>query len=290
MGSAARSHTAPHPRAVTDAPVDALVARADELARRWAIALILALPLERLGELPLETFAREAPSLCADVARALSSDEQLARICAADALETAAPPPARRLAEMTGARDSTAVVEVVEALRGVLWDAVRDEVSCHSADRHSARDMAELGDRLAYVCSSAMACSLAAQPPLSARRSVAQRAGNGAPATATRDADLTPAHDTGVMSARGAGLTPARSSSPARRAPLADGVALIDEAPAPLRRRPPPVERPPAWRIAERAAASPVSPPEQRASRVRARPLPWDPPLRPEPRPADEPA
>src|SRR5437870_4366683 len=37
-------------RAVAGAPVQPLLARTDELARRWAIALILALPLERIGE------------------------------------------------------------------------------------------------------------------------------------------------------------------------------------------------------------------------------------------------
>src|SRR5437660_1452122 len=52
---------APRARAVAAAPVDALLARADELARRWAIALILSLPLERIGEFPLESFARQAP-------------------------------------------------------------------------------------------------------------------------------------------------------------------------------------------------------------------------------------
>src|SRR2546427_5204130 len=71
---------APRARAVAAAPVDALLARADELARRWAIALILALPLERIGEFPLESFARQAPLLCAHVVRALQSDADLERI------------------------------------------------------------------------------------------------------------------------------------------------------------------------------------------------------------------
>src|SRR5205085_10133688 len=57
-------------------------ARADELARRWAVALIVSLPLDRIGEIPLQSFAREAPALCAQVVRALVSDAELERITA----------------------------------------------------------------------------------------------------------------------------------------------------------------------------------------------------------------
>src|SRR5438105_4687532 len=111
-------------RAVAGAPVEALVERADELARRWAIALILALPLERIGEFPLESFARHAPRLCAHVVRALQSDADLERI-ASRANGGREPSPALWLAEVTGARDGQATVEAVEALRGVLWDALQ---------------------------------------------------------------------------------------------------------------------------------------------------------------------
>src|SRR5947208_8063080 len=72
----------PRARAVADAPVESLLERADELARRWAVALIVELPLQRIGEIPLDGFAREAPPLCAQFVRALQSDAELARLVA----------------------------------------------------------------------------------------------------------------------------------------------------------------------------------------------------------------
>jgi hypothetical protein len=280
MASTARPHTAPRPRVVADAPVQALVTRADELARRWAIALILALPLERLGELPLESFTREAPVLCAQVARALSSDEQLERICDTSMRRAGAAPPALRLAEITGAHDSTAIVEAIEALRGVLWDAVVDEVGYSSSERSATRELADLADRLAYVCSSAAACSLAAPVPAQpARRPFARRAANGAAPAPQPEREK-----------RGPELAPLRASQAAGgpSVVLADGVALFDEALPPTRS---------SWRADER---SPVPGSGERATSafssasaprhvVRPRPLPWDPPLRSQPvRPRDD--
>src|ERR1039457_5903228 len=71
---AARAH------AIADPPLDALIADADGLARRWAIALINLRPLERIGEIPLEAFALKAPPLCALVVRSLASDAELERM------------------------------------------------------------------------------------------------------------------------------------------------------------------------------------------------------------------
>ncbi len=61
-------------------PCDALLARAEELARSWAIALILVRPLAAIGELPLEELARDAPALCAQALRAVQSDVELERL------------------------------------------------------------------------------------------------------------------------------------------------------------------------------------------------------------------
>jgi hypothetical protein len=150
---------------VAGAPVDALLARTDELARRWAMALILALPLERIGEIPLESFAREAPALCAHLIRALASDDELGRI-ARPARAGGAPSPAQRLAEMTGARDGRAAVAAMEALRGVLWEALLDELRWDNFDQSaSARTVADLADRLACVCSNALVSSLTESLP-----------------------------------------------------------------------------------------------------------------------------
>src|ERR1700730_1225572 len=116
-------------RAVADAPLDAVIADADDLARGWAIALVDQRPLERIGEIPLEAFAREAPALCTLVLRSLGSDAELERITgrgSAGIREDSAP--ARTLRGLAGARSAPPAVEAVEALRGVLWDALLSEL------------------------------------------------------------------------------------------------------------------------------------------------------------------
>src|SRR5438132_984076 len=68
-GAASSGHER-RPRPVADAPIDGLLERADELAKRWALALVAARPLEAIGRLPLTEIAAMAPSLCASVLRA----------------------------------------------------------------------------------------------------------------------------------------------------------------------------------------------------------------------------
>jgi GGDEF domain-containing protein len=152
----------PRARPVAEAPVDALSAMAEELARRWAIALIRARPLERIGEVPLAELAREGPALCAGAVRALASDGELERMVGGVGggrdQDTS---PASRLGALAGALDGTSAVAAVEALRGVLWEALLDELGRSSSDRSSARLVADLADRLALVCSMALAATLA---------------------------------------------------------------------------------------------------------------------------------
>jgi len=150
---------------VAGAPLDALIADADGLARRWAIALINLRPLERIAEISLEAFAREAPPLCTLVVRSLGSDDELERITgrgSAGIREDSAP--AHTLRALSGARSGPAAVEAVEALRGVLWDALLGELHWPVADRSQSRLLADLADRLAYVCASVLAASLAQDP------------------------------------------------------------------------------------------------------------------------------
>src|ERR1039458_3804791 len=156
---------APRARAVADAPLDALVADADHLARRWAIALINMRPLERIGEIPLEAFALEAPPLCALAVRSLGSDAELERMTGRGSLGGREDSmSARTLRALAGAHDDPAAVEAVEALRGVLWEALLGELHWPIADRSPARLVADLSDRLAYVCASLLAASLARDP------------------------------------------------------------------------------------------------------------------------------
>jgi hypothetical protein len=67
------------------------------------------------------------------------------------------------LRAMTGAHDAPEVVEAVEALRGVLWEALLDELRWPSSERSGARRLADLSDRLAYVCAGMLAAALGAE-------------------------------------------------------------------------------------------------------------------------------
>ena len=227
MGSDFQTHGTPRARAVADAPVETLLGRTDELARRWAIALIVALPLERIGDIPLDGFAREAPSLFAQVVRALRSDSDLERLIAAPPNGArrhatggeagARAPQAHRLGALTGARDGTAAVRAVEALRGVLWEALLGELRWPSPEAAAARQMADLSDRLAHVCSSVL---------VSALESVSTAIGADSPARPTHQA---------------AAVTFAAHRAPAyeEEPTIIGGAVIVDEArdPAPRRSR-----------------------------------------------------
>lgn len=187
------------PRPADEALVENLLERADDLARRWVIALILMRPLQRIGELPLEELAHGAPALSAQAIRALASDAELERLagsCAAGSREQSAC--ARELAKLAGARDAEAAVAAVEALRAVLWGALLEELR-----DPPARQVADLADRLAYVCATALSVTLAA--PFAADASLPLEDGDRVVATGAQDGDV--------------------AESPVRRS----GAVLIDE-------------------------------------------------------------
>jgi len=147
---------APRARPVADLYGDALLARSEELARLWVIDLIRSCPLDAIGAVPLDVLALEAPSLCAQVLRAVQSDVELARLTglgAASGREDTAP--ARRIAAIAGVQDIAALVEAVESLRGVLWEALLDHLS-----EPSTRQVGDVADRLAYVCAAALAVAV----------------------------------------------------------------------------------------------------------------------------------
>ncbi len=150
--------TLPAPARSPTCPGEALLERAEDLARRWAVALILARPLARAGEVPLERIAREAPLLCAQVVRAVQADVELERLTGRGAdVGRAGPAPSAGLAAICGARDPAALAESVESLRGVLWAAMLDELA-----EPSVRLLADLSDRLAHVCTALLTGALEA--------------------------------------------------------------------------------------------------------------------------------
>ena len=206
-----RVHPAPRARAVLDPALESVLARADELAKRWTVALIGARPLDAMASVPLEDLAREAPALCAQTLRALQSDVELERLIGSGAPSAReAPAAARMLAVMAGARDGVAAVEAVEALRGVLWEALLDEFSAPSA-----RLLADVSDRLAHVC----ACALAAT--IEASLLVAGTSGAGAGDTVLPSAPA--GRDPGQRFSAG-GV----SGAPVEQWPLA-GAVIVDE-------------------------------------------------------------
>jgi hypothetical protein len=138
--------------------VEELVERAEELARRWIVALVGARALGQMAGVPLELLAREAPALCARLARALRSDTELAQMLEApDAREDAgAVRSAGPWAWIAADAGAGVVVHDVEALRSVVWAALRDELRDPPPSQ-----LADLADRLAFVCASLLAAVLA---------------------------------------------------------------------------------------------------------------------------------
>jgi GGDEF domain-containing protein len=257
-----RTHPSPRARPVADLPADVVLTCAEELAKRWAIALILVRPLDGIGDVPLEDLAREAPSLCTQAVRAVQSDVELARLTgrgAASGREESAP--ARRLAAICGAQDATAAVEAVEALRGVLWEALLDQLS-----EPSARQVGDVSDRLAYVCAAVLAVAVdGALAPDAGERFDDEEAASGASEPAARDV--------------------AQADARRRQAVIVDECARPSAAAAADAARTPhgsPAQS--AARVSERPLSWDESPPiRPLASPARERSLSWDesPPIRP---------
>jgi hypothetical protein len=150
-------------RPVAELTLEPLLERVPELARRWASALILDSPMESLGAVPLEDLAREAPSLAGALLGALRSDGELDGLLGGGRTGRS---PAERISAMSGAAEPAAVVAAVEALRGVLSDALMDEFGMTAPDPARARQLTDLADRLAYVCAAILPLAMAGIEPL----------------------------------------------------------------------------------------------------------------------------
>jgi len=149
----------PRARPVAELAIDGLLARDYELARQWAAALIFARPVEQLAQLPLRELAGDAPALCAQALRALGSDSELARLAAGEGVAGTGREslsPERPIGALLGATAAPAAVAAVEALRGVLWEALLEEIL-----RPSPRLLGDVADRLACVCSTILQVALA---------------------------------------------------------------------------------------------------------------------------------
>jgi hypothetical protein len=276
-------------RPVADAPVDALVAQADELARRWALALIASRPLQEIAGLALGDLARSAPALCAALVRALASGEALDRLTGGAAVTP-----------VVGTRSAGELVGEIDTLRSILWDATLQQL-----DDPPARLVADLADRLSYVCATAIAAMLdeppeAAAAPADAGAPATPRAPAGAYAGAAteRPAYPTERHVTARRVA-GHGAATLIDELGQEPRPLASPDELEGERPRAARGGTAPIpgaategDEPTAPREQRDAGAppgsrrmSPESPPSAppQPPRTTPRPRPWDTPLGDEP-------
>jgi GGDEF domain-containing protein len=130
-------------RPVADAPIDGPLARIDELAKGWALALIEAAPLRRAVVTLTEPLTRDGPRICDAALRALVEESDLRRLEPGGAL--------RRLAgevgEMTGSTAATDASRAVDALHDVVWAALWAELPAPDPAL-----VADLSLRLAQVC------------------------------------------------------------------------------------------------------------------------------------------
>jgi GGDEF domain-containing protein len=149
-------------RPVPAAPIEALGARAEDVAKRWLIELMAAVPLDAAAQVPTAELAADAPGVCSTVIQALASDGGLEPALAA----------APDVARLAGARDPAAAVAAAETLRNAIAMTMREEVP-----RDDDALLAALADRLAHVCA------------LLAGRAAAVLAGAEVPASAAAPAE-----------------------------------------------------------------------------------------------------
>ena len=156
-------------RPVADAPIDALLSRAEDLAKGWLLTLLEQAPLDDAPGILAADLAREGPGVCATVVRALANDDDLRRIEPGGELELFV----AQAGEFAGSRGPEATSRAIDALSAVIWSAVRGELS-----DPDAWQIAELAERLALVIELVRVAALRYAAPVG---SAAPAAGQEAP-------------------------------------------------------------------------------------------------------------
>jgi GGDEF domain-containing protein len=136
---------------VADAPIDALLLRAEDLTKGWLLALLEQAPLEAAPAILAADMTREGPRVCDAVVRALADEADLRRLEQGGALE----PLVSRTGELAGSLGAEATARAVDTLQAVMWSALRSELPGAGADQIS-----ELAERLAYVMELVRAAAL----------------------------------------------------------------------------------------------------------------------------------
>ena len=147
-------------RPVADAPIDALLVAAEDLAKGWLLALLEQAPLDDAPGILAADLTRDGPRICDAVVRALADDDDLRRIEPGGALE----PLVSRAGEIAGAEDPEAKARAVDALQAVIWSALRAQMPWPEAQQIS-----ELAERLTLVSEQVRAAALRARPRPGAR-------------------------------------------------------------------------------------------------------------------------
>lgn len=219
----------PRARPVAELPLDILLERSDEMAKRWAVALIRVRPVATIGEIPLAQLAVDAPALFAAALRAMHSDAELGPLAGTDdAAAQGGRAPAFALATAAGARDANAIVEAVEAMRGVLWEAMLDELR-----DPPARYVADLADRLSYVCARTLAAAISAGGSEQARSPMPDETKAGLGEARHRPVGSRPSTpDAVIVDERATGSAPQSATTSAPEAPKQDADQARDR-PAP---------------------------------------------------------
>ena len=111
-------------RPVADAPVDELLARTDDLAKGWLLALVEQAPLHDAAGILAGDLANDGPRICAAALRAIADDRDLRRLEPGGVLG----PLVSGSGAFGGAAGPAAALEAVQALHAVLWSALRAEL------------------------------------------------------------------------------------------------------------------------------------------------------------------
>jgi GGDEF domain-containing protein len=129
-------------RPVADAPIDALLDRAEDLTKGWLLALLERAPLDDAPRILAADLTREGPRLCAALLRALADETDHRRLEPGGALA----PLAARVGELAGATGAATTSLAVDALHGVVWAALRAELPDPDPDL-----LSQLAERLSQV-------------------------------------------------------------------------------------------------------------------------------------------
>ncbi len=130
------------PGPVVTEGVEALLLRGEELAKGWLLALVEDAPLESAAAIMAGDVARDGPRICDAVVRAVYDEADLRRIEPGGVLE----PLMSRAGELAGVRSAETAARAVEALRSVIWSALRTELARTDPDM-----LADAGERLSLV-------------------------------------------------------------------------------------------------------------------------------------------